>query len=250
MKKRLKGRTALVTGGSKRLGKAIALALASEGADVCIHFRSSVRDAKDTVTEIREQGVKSWLMKADLMDPEQARHIIADGNSETGRPFDILVNNASVFEDGHIMHITDSDLMNNINLHAVAPLYLSRTFAAQKGMKEGDIINMLDTRIVDYDSAHAAYHISKRMLFTLTRMLAQEFAPDIKVNAIAPGLIMPPPGKDEEYLTQRLETNPLKKHGTPEDIGNTAVFLVCNSFITGQVVYVDGGRHMKGNMYG
>ena len=125
---------------------------------------------------------------------------------------------------------------------------IARAFGAQ-GI-EGVIVNFLDTRIEDYDRKHAAYHLSKRMLYTLTRMMAIEFAPLVRVNAVAPGLILPPPGKDESYLAQLAHTNPLGRYGDPSHIVEAVLFLVRNDFVTGQVVFVDGGRHLKGKMYG
>ena len=104
--------------------------------------------------------------------------------------------------------------------------------------------------MVDYDRAHAAYHLSKRMLFTLTRMMALEFAPQIRVNAVAPGLILPPPGQDASFLERMASTNPLGRHGDASDVADAVLFLTGAGFVTGQVIYVDGGRHMKGAVYG
>jgi hypothetical protein len=125
---------------------------------------------------------------------------------------------------------------------------LCRGFAAQK--RTGLIVNMLDTRILNHDEEHAAYHISKRMLFTITRMLALELAPQIRVNAVAPGLVVPPEGKDEYYLAKLAYTNPLHTYGSAEDVARAVMFLVHSDFVTGQVMYVDGGHHMLGRTYG
>ena len=136
----------------------------------------------------------------------------------------------------------------NVNVNALAPFLLSRAFAAQQ--REGCIINFLDTRIMDYDKTHVSYHLSKRMLFSITRMMALEFAPKVRVNAIAPGLILPPEGKDETYLQDLAPSNPLQTYGGPGDIVEAVLFLLRGRYITGQVVYVDGGRHMLGGVYG
>jgi hypothetical protein len=109
---------------------------------------------------------------------------------------------------------------------------------------------MLDTRAFDHDPRHFAYHLSKRTLFSLTRIMAAEFAPKIQVNAIASGLILPPEGKDESYLASLAHTNPMQRYGGPRDITEAVLFLLRSTFITGQVIHVDGGRHLKGAFYG
>jgi len=243
----LAGRTALVTGAAKRLGQAIALSLAHEGAHVVVHYMSSADAAEQTAERIRSAGVDSWVLEADLADSVAAEQLMTRAIDLAGS-IDILVNSASIFPVGHLRNITPADIGLNIALHAVAPLLLSRAMAGQE--RQGHIINLLDSRITDYDRDHAAYHLSKRMLFTLTRMLALELAPRVAVNAVAPGLILPPPGQDEDYLLRMVHTNPLKRHGDAEDITDAVLFLAKSDFITGQVIFVDGGRHMNGSVYG
>jgi pteridine reductase len=123
-----------------------------------------------------------------------------------------------------------------------------------KRQKVGVIVNILDSRITDYDSLHVPYHLSKQMLFSLTRMLSQELAPGFRVNAVAPGAILPPreftPAEEDRWIVQRSQTNPLGKVGSTEEISSTVEFLVQNDFITGQVIFVDGGRHLNGSFYG
>lgn len=243
---KLSGRTALITGGAKRLGRVTALALASAGANVIVHYRGSEAEALQTATEITKIGPRAWTIRADLADAAQAETLIPRAIEMAG-PIDILINNASIFPADRVVDFSPADLATNVQVHAMSPLQLGRSFAAQD--RVGDIINFLDSRITDYDREHAAYHLSKRMLYTLTRMLAVEFAPRIKVNAVAPGLILPPPGKDQAYLEQLKSTNPLQRYGRAEDIAAAVMFLLKSNFITGQVIFVDGGRHLKGRMY-
>jgi hypothetical protein len=245
--KPLSGRTALVTGGAKRLGRAVALALADAGADVIVHHRASVDEARSAAAAIEAAGRRAWCLQADLARPGEVESLMA-GAIEAAGGVDILVNNASVFPHSTVLDFTAEALQENVQVNAFAPLQLSRALAAQG--RGGDIINFLDCRIVDYDRQHAAYHLSKRMLFALTRMLALELAPGIKVNAVAPGLVLPPPGEDEGFLRREAHTNPLNRHGTVADVAAAVLFLLANSFVTGQVIYVDGGRHMKGRVYG
>ncbi len=109
---------------------------------------------------------------------------------------------------------------------------------------------MLDSRAFDHDPQHFAYHLSKRTLFAVTRIMAMELAPKVRVNAIAPGLVLPPAGKDESYLARLAHTNPLQSYGGPQDVVDALLFLLRSRFITGQVLYIDGGRHLKGAFYG
>jgi len=243
----LAGRTALVTGAAKRLGRATALALAREGADVVVHYGRSGAEAEAAAEEIRRLGRRAWTVRADLSDPAQAAGLVA-GACEQAGPLDILVNSASIFPDGRLTDVSAEELALNVQVNAMAPLALGRAFAAQG--RRGDIVNFLDARITDYDRDHAAYHLSKRMLADLTRMMALEFAPAVTVNAVAPGLILPPAGEDESYLDRLASTNPLGRHGDAEDVTRAVLFLLASDFVTGQVIFVDGGRHMRGRMYG
>lgn len=244
----LRGQVALVTGAGKRLGRAVATALACEGAAVIVHYRSSRDEATELAEELKASGVGAWPLEADLAGPAAATNLIGRARELAGRPIGILINAASSFTPSGVMDFTTQDLAANVQLNALSPLLLSRGLAAQ-GLP-GRIVNFLDARIVEYDEEHAAYHLSKRMLFSLTRMLALELAPLIRVNAVAPGLILPPPGQDESYLQAMARTVPLNRHGRPADVVRAVLFLLHSEFVTGQVIYVDGGRNLKGNMYG
>jgi len=255
----LRGKTALITGGAKRIGAACALALAGAGANIVLHYHLSFEEAEKTADTIRSLGVKVVTLKADLESEEETRELFREALELAGG-IDILVNSASIFPDSTVETFAWTELEQNLKVNTWAPLLLSRLFAAQKrfsGLNDppeadtlGNIVNFLDTRITDNDRNHAAYALSKRNLFTLTRMLSAFCAPAIKVNAIAPGLILPPPGEDEGYLEKLRHTNPMRRVGKLEDISSALLFLVANSFITGQVIFVDGGRRIKGSMYG
>ena len=242
----LSANVALVTGAARRIGRAIALALAGQGARVIVHYRSSAADARGLVEQIRSAGGQAECLQADLADVVAAAALMDRACGPFG-PVDILVNNASIFPADALTDFTPEGLYGSINVNALSPLMLGRAMAARGAA--GQIVNLLDGRIADYDRAHAAYHLSKRMLFAITRMLAVELAPAVKVNAVAPGLILPPPGRDERYLHEHAHTNPLNRFGSPGDVADAVVLLVRNPFITGQVIFVDGGRHLKGHMY-
>ncbi len=243
----LAGATALVTGAARRLGRAIALALAGQGAGVVVHYNTSADAAGETAEQVRAAGAKCWTVQADLADPAAAEGLFGRAVEQAG-PIDILVNNASIFPAGDLLETTPDEIALNVQVHATAPLQLSRALAAQQ--RGGHIVNLLDARIADHDRSHAAYHLSKRVLLALTRMLALELAPRIAVNAVAPGLILPPPGEDDSYLAKLANTNPMGRHGAPRDVAEAVIFLVTSRFITGQIIFVDGGRHMRGSVHG
>jgi hypothetical protein len=214
-----------------------------------VHYRGSGGEAEATASLIRQAGRQAWCVQADLAAPEQAATLLARAAEAAGAPVDILINNASAFIDDTVMDFTPEALQASVQVHAMAPLVLARAFAAQQ-IPAGDIVNFLDSRMEDYDRRHVSYHLGKRMLWTITRMLAMELAPAIKVNAVAPGLILPPEGKDERYLADLAHTNPLNRAGSVAGVAAAVRMLVESDFITGQVIYVDGGRHIRGNIYG
>lgn len=243
----LKGKNVLITGAAQRIGRAIALSLAGEGANIVVHYNRSEREAAELAEAIAALGADAWTCPADLADAEQTAALVPAAIEQAGA-VDVLINNASIFEESSFPKFTLEDLHDNIRVNAYAPLVLARAFAAQG--RAGHIVNFLDARIVDYDRQHVAYHLSKQMLYALTRQMAEEYAPAIQVNAVAPGLVLPPAGKDETYLKGLASTNPLNRHGRLEDVTAAVLFFLTNTFVTGQTVFVDGGRHMRGSFYG
>jgi len=242
MKASLTGKTALITGAAKRIGRAIAIALAGEGADIVVHYRDSKAEAEKLAEELQGLGVKSWTVRADLGKSAEYEVLIERAINAAGS-LDILVNNASIFPADRLEDITFENLVTNMEVNAWAPFVLSRDFARLAG--HGKIINLHDTRVKGFDWNHISYIMSKHVLAVFTKMMALKYAPEITVNAVAPGLILPPTGKDESYINNLVGTVPLKRHGNPEDIAKAVVFLAKSDFITGQVIYVDGGRHLK-----
>ncbi len=237
------GRTALITGAAKRIGRELGTALAEAGANILVHYRKSAQEAEELSMQLAEYRVLSWPVKADFEHPEEYETLIERCVHIAGS-LDILINSASTFFAAGLKQLTIEGLMKSIEVNAWAPFVLSRDFARTVG--EGKIINLLDTRMIGYDWSHVGYILSKHVLYTITRMAAIEFAPHVTVNAIAPGLILPPPGKGEEYLNALSNTLPLKKHGRPGDVVGAAMYLLKSDFVTGQVIYVDGGRHLTG----
>jgi hypothetical protein len=243
----LAGKTALVTGGAKRLGKAIAVGLAKQGVNIIIHYGKSENEARELLDEIVELGCKSWIVSADLGNPESCKELISQAYRLSGK-IDILVNNASIFSTNDVSDVRLADIEVNMLTNAWAPFLLTRYFSEKTD--HGKIVNILDTRVAGYDFNHFAYYLSKRMLEILTGSMALKLAPNITVNGIAPGLILPPEGKDYAYLEQKKDTVPLKKYGSVSDIVETVIFLLRSDFVTGQIVYVDGGKHLTQTIEG
>ena len=239
----LEGQTALVTGAALRIGRAIALALAEQGASVVIHYRRSVAPAEELRKSLESRGHRASCVRADFADPDEADSLIERARAEAG-PIHILVNSASEFQPEALEAMTHASLVHSLTVNAWAPFALTRAFARQA--TRGKVVNVIDAQVTGSDLTHASYILSKHLLATLTTMTALQHAPGITVNAVAPGLILPPQGKDESYLDGLSRSLPLKRHGSPADIARAVLFLLGSDFVTGQIVYVDGGRHLIG----
>lgn len=230
----LRGKTALVTGSAKRLGKEIVLALAKEGIDIIIHYNSSKEEAERTAAEISDVRVK--LVKADLETEAESLAKITD--------FDFLINNASIYPTSSLESLKQNELEQNFRIHSFAPLLLAKSFLKKK--RSGAIINIIDCKIDTHHNSHLAYHLSKKSLRDVTLFLAKELAPNVRVNAVAPGLVIPPEKSDPAYAQGVIEINPLKRIPTANEITNTVLFFLKNPSITGQIINVDGGRSLNG----
>ena len=242
----IQGDTVLITGAARRLGRATALALAAQGANIVVHYRHSSEEALTLVDALIATGVEAWAVQADLSDEAGCTRLLSAIAGTVGTVHH-LVNNASIFPEDTLDTLSLESLSSNVALHALAPQRLAQGLHDAGQLKT--VTNLLDTRVVDYDQLHVSYHLSKRMLMSLNAMMALEWAPTVRVNAVAPGLILPPEGMGQDYLQERAHTNPLQTIGNETDIANAILFLMTNKFITGQIIYVDGGRHLKGRIY-
>ena len=242
-----RGKTALVTGGARRIGRAIALELSHMGVAVVVHYSQSETDALECVEQIKSNGVAGFALQADLSAAAQAEGLIFGAQQLVG-DLDFLVNSASTYFESTIQTVEAGDLWSSMSVNTYAPLCISRAFAEQK--RKSALVNLLDTKIYSYDREHIAYSLSKKALFTLTKMLAVEYAPLTRVNAVAPGIILPPKGEGVEWLEKMSTTNPLHSYGSVEDVTDAVLFLLASEFITGEVIRVDGGRHLKNSFYG
>jgi NAD(P)-dependent dehydrogenase (short-subunit alcohol dehydrogenase family) len=237
----LANKTALITGGGHRIGRAIALSLAAEKVNCVIQsLPGSGKDTPEVLKEIRAKGVEAHGIRADFSKPDGAVKIFP-ALREQGIRIDYLVNNASTFEKSRISDI--DRLGAALTVNTFGPLVLARDFAGQS--ESGAIVNILDTRISGYDVEYAGYTMSKIMLLHLTRMMALEWSPGIRVNAVAPGIILPPRGKGPAYLDKIRHRTLLDRHGSTKNITDSVLFLLKNDFITGETLFVDGGEHLK-----
>ena len=234
--------TAIITGGAMRIGREIALMLADKGYHIALHFHRSESRAHELVGEIEEMGVECALFRCDFNEFDQVEQLIPKIH-QTFPNTSILVNNASIFERARFRD-TDADLYDrHFNTNLKAPFFLSRNFA--RIFKTGHIINILDTKVARNLIEYFAYTMTKKSLYDFTKMAAVELGPEIRVNGVGPGLILPPPGEDTSYLDRLSRKIPLKKSGDVGNVVSAIRFLLDNDYITGECIFVDGGEHLK-----
>jgi pteridine reductase len=231
--------TALVTGGAKRIGKAVCLALARRGLNIALHYGKSVEAAEQTVAEIRDLGVTCELFQCDLNDLGQVSGLIKTVFNQMGQ-CQILVNSASLFLRGTFQETSLSFLEDHLTINFKSPFLLIQQFSeyAAKGL----IINLLDTKITRSSEHFFAYTLSKKMLYELTRMSAKVLGPDIRVNGICPGIILPSSQTSDEVLNHLIQKLPLERKGNPGHIVQAVNYLIENDFVTGECLFVDGGE--------
>lgn len=242
----LDGSVALVTGSAKRVGRAIALELASGGCDLGVHYHNSEHEAAQVVRRIENLGRRACLIKGDLAKPESWGRIVSDCVEAFGR-LDVLVNNAAVFG---AMRLADFDAAvwertMRVNLTAVTGMCHHAAEHLRAG-GDGCIVNLCDVAADRPFRKHLAYSCSKAGVAALTRALAVELAPEIRVNAVSPGIAGFPDDYDEQARERLIAEVPLKRVGTPEDIARTVRYLVADAnYVTGQNIHVDGGRSVR-----
>jgi 3-oxoacyl-[acyl-carrier protein] reductase/pteridine reductase len=235
----LKGKTALVTGAAKRIGRNVALALADEGADVAITYRSSETQAQATVAELRERGARAMAVYCDLGDPACVGRTVDATIGELGR-IDLLVNNAGLFETLPLESITLEQWDAMLNTNTRGPFLMAQAAHAELKRRQGRIVNIGSLGGLHPWATHGHYCVSKAALHMLTQTMAKAWAPEITVNCVAPGMIVN--GEVDPGYEHFVEKTPMRRNGTPEDVAAAALFFATGPrFITGQVLSVDGG---------
>ncbi len=235
--------TALVTGGAHRVGKAIVLALARAGCDLLIHYHSSSGPAEETAAEVEALGRRAALVRADLADPAAAPSVVAAAGDLA--PVRLLVNSAAAFPDDTLSDVTPEAWQRTLDTNLTGPVFLTRAFAAALPPDvDGVVVNVTDWRTARPYPDHFSYTVAKGALDTFTLAAAAALAPRIRVNAVALGAILPPPGRDSAYLRDLAQDIPLRRVGDPGLVADTVVHLARNDFITGEIVRLDGGAHL------
>ena len=234
----IRGKTAVITGGAKRIGREISLALAKEGVNLFIHYSSSEEGAQRTKSECERFGVKVNLIKADFSIPDIKEVIYAVRES------DILINNASSFGKSEIEKLDLNEVEQSIRTNFTIPFTLTKELWLSKKKKgeNGHVINMLDA--VSVRKNYIPYHIGKEMLKYLVERISVYFAPEVQVNGIALGPVLPPEGEGKEYLDKLVEKTPLKRRIDVQEVTNAVIFLLKSNSITGQVIYIAGGEQI------
>jgi pteridine reductase len=247
----LRGRVALVTGAAHRLGAAIATELARRGCDLVIHYGRSREAAKATAEALRQEyGVAVWTAQADLAEPDEIRALFAHVGEETGG-LDLLVNSAATFDSAPLADFDSErwDRVQAVNLRAphLCIRHALPLFAARAG--DAAVVNIADLSGVVPWRDFSAHGVAKAGLLHLTRCAALELAPAVRVNAVVPGAILPPPGEsaESESWQQVGRRLPLGRPGEPRDVGEAVAFLAAARFVTGEVLFVDGGEHLYGS---
>jgi NAD(P)-dependent dehydrogenase (short-subunit alcohol dehydrogenase family) len=235
--------SALVTGGGRRIGRAIAFALAKFGYGVVVHANTSRAPAEEVCEEIIKRGGRASVVLADLAQHEDVLKLVPAA-AALG-PLTLLVNNASEFEHDEMGALDRSRFDRAFAINLRAPLFLAEAFAQQ--VPDGtpaSIVNILDQRVLKPTPRFISYSLSKSALFTATTMLAQSFAPKLRVNAVAPGPVLPSPRQSESDFAAQAATLPLGHGPSPEEIAQAVVFLAGAGSVTGQTISVDGGQHL------
>jgi NAD(P)-dependent dehydrogenase (short-subunit alcohol dehydrogenase family) len=246
----LTGQVALVTGGAVRIGAAICRALAAAGCHVVVHYDRSRAEAKALAGELRRGGVRAECLGANLTRPRQAAALVDRAWERMGR-LDILINNAAVFHKDRLVDADEDRIRADLELNLMAPVLATRRLAellagarAADGEGHGCVVNLLDRRVSGVEAGCVPYLLSKLALADFTRAAALDLAPDVRVNAVAPGAVLPPPGKGMAYLKDAAGFIPLRTRTTPADVASAVIYLVRSGSMTGQILYIDGGQHL------
>jgi NAD(P)-dependent dehydrogenase (short-subunit alcohol dehydrogenase family) len=237
---KLAGKVALVTGAGKRLGHAVALRLAEEGADVAVHYHGSAKDAAEVVGKIEEMGRRAVAIRANLQSVDEIRKLFLDAGNELGR-LDLLVNSAANFLPGTVISTTEEIWDASLDTNVKAPFFCAQAAAPMLRRSKGCIVNFADTGGLLGWPGFISHSISKAGVVMLTKCLAKALAPEVRVNAIAPGTITMP-GDPPEWEQEFVQLAPLKKTGKPSDIADAVVYLATAEFMTGHTLVIDGGR--------
>ena len=240
----LKGRVVLVTGAGRRVGRAIALALGARGMPVVVHFNGSRDGADETARQIVESGGEAIVEQADL-ERVDAAHALVDRAVAWRGTLGALVNSAAIMLRTPIPETTQDDWDRMFAVNVRAPYFLSQRAAPSLAAADGAIVNIADLAAFESWPAYVPHGMTKAAVVQMTRAMARALAPAVRVNAVAPGVVLLPDGWSDADARHLQETTPLRRLGAPEDVAQAVIYLLGARYVTGEVVRVDGGRHVR-----
>ena len=238
----LENKVALVTGAGVRIGQAVAVKLGQLGMRLVIHYHHSEEGAKQTIQRLPGKNSRHLVLQADLKDVSAIKELVHKSEKQVG-PVSVLVNNAAEFFPTPLFSVAEKEWDHLLALNLKAPFFLSQALGEKmKSSGEGKIINMVDVSADRPWNSFLPYCASKAALISLTKGLARALSPEVQVNGIAPGTVLPPPEHNEMDLTASVENSLLKRIGKAEDIVKAVEYLLQSDFVTGTILPVDGGR--------
>lgn len=237
----MNGKYALVTGSADRIGKAVSIELAKQGYSLLLHYHSSKDKVEKVKAEIEQLNVKAEIIQLNFLEEIDCDALFFDFKKR-GIQLEVLVNSASDFTPSSFKDKGSEMLNKQLKINFESAYLLTKSFA--RVYPKGDIINFLDTKVEKNFTKHLDYLLSKKLFKEFTQLSAVQLAPNFRVNAIAPGLVLPPADKDESYLLNLAKDIPLKTIGNMEEILKAFRYLMDSQFVTGQVLYIDGGDHL------
>lgn len=240
----LPGKVGLVTGAARRVGRALAVALARERMRVVVHYHASAAEAEDTLRMITELGVEGHLVRADLREPGEPERLVQEAAAHFGE-LDVLVNSAAVMLRTPFGKVSVADWDDMFALNLRATFFATQAAAAVMRDRGGVVVNIADLAAFETWPAYVPHGISKAGVVQLTRALARVLAPTVRVNAIAPGAVLLPAGWDETDAEKIAGTTPLRRIGSPDDVVSALLYLLRADFVTGETLIVDGGRRIR-----
>ncbi|WP_025899737.1 SDR family oxidoreductase [Sneathiella glossodoripedis] len=239
-------KTVLITGGAKRIGRALSLVLAKAGWNIALHYHNSASEAEEVLAQLHELGVKAQMFRADLANAQQTRQLFQEATEAFGSVTG-LINNASLFEREDLKSFSESSFDAHMHINLLAPVLLTQAMAAQDldyEMNDVSIVNIIDQRVHNLRPGFTSYTLSKAALWTLTQTTAMELAPRIRVNAIGPGPTLASKRQSASQFARQVAQVPLKRGASAEDIAKGAEFLMSSPSITGEFISMDGGQHL------
>ena len=248
-------KTALITGGARRIGRGIALALAREGYDVIIHFSGSEQEAYNLEKHLNSFGVRATCLKANLLEDQEINSLIRRSIEKIGKKITLLINNASIFEEDSIQTMTLESWHRHIYTNLKAPVFLSQSFAEQVPECETDIngellsganiINIIDQKVLNLNPKFITYTLAKSGLWNFTKLAAQALGPKIRVNAIGPGPVLKASHQTKEKFQNHRRKTLLGRGSDVDEICRAIIFILSSPGLTGQMISIDGGEHLK-----